>query len=439
FTVNATDSNNDKGTQNYTLTVNAGAITINPTTLPTATTGTAYNQTLTAAGGTGALTVSDTITSTTTPLDLGLTFATSGNQLVISVTPTASGSITFSVTATDGSGNHLTQNYTLNVQAGAISFSPIFLPTGFAGTAYNQTVTASGGTASPTLRYAIISGSIPAGLSFTVVNNQLLISGTPTSSGGVSFTVTATDPAGHQGTQYYTLTINAGAFTFSPATLPAGTAGTAYNQTITATGGSGTVTTTYTVTSGSIPAGLTFTPNVNTLTISGTPTVSGTVSFTVIVTDTNGDRSTQNYTLTVNPVQVSPPPPPPLALSTISTIVSVQNQYPGLVQVETVTVDVTNPNGYAVDEGYVTLQVDGQTVYAPVINGVATATVATSLFDFGALFDLFFAHSLTVAYNDGSGNFGPSSASTEVPSILLDFFTFLIAEQYQQLTQYQVI
>src|SRR5262249_8016294 len=81
-----------------------------------------------------------------------------------------------------------------------------------------------------------------------------------------------------------------------------------------------------------------------------------------------------------------PPPPPGAGLTTITTIVSVQNTYPGLIQLETVTVDVTNPNGFAVNEGIVTFQVNGQTVVAPVVNGTATVTIATGLFDFGALF-----------------------------------------------------
>ena len=116
-----------------------------------------------------------------------------------------------------------------------------------------------------------------------------------------------------------------------------------------------------------------------------------------------------------------------------------QNSFPGLVELQTVTVDVTNPNGYAVNRGVVAISDDGQTQYASVVNGVASATFAAGLLDFNILFDLFFSHPLTVSYGDSSGVFSPSSTVAVLPPILLDFFTFLIAEQYQQLTQYQVV
>jgi hypothetical protein len=104
---------------------------------------------------------------------------------------------------------------------------------------------------------------------------------------------------------------------------------------------------------------------------------------------------------------------------------------------ETVTVDVTNPNGFVVNEGVVTFQVNGQTVTAPVVNGVATVTVATGLFDFGALFELFFPHSLTANFNDTTNTFAPSGTATTVPAIWLDFFLTLLAGN--ELTQLQIV
>jgi hypothetical protein len=123
------------------------------------------------------------------------------------------------------------------------------------------------------------------------------------------------------------------------------------------------------------------------------------------------------------------PPPPPSPSPTSTSIVNVSNQYSGFVQLETVMIAVTNPNGAAVNEGVATIQVDGQTVYASVQNGIATATIATGVLDVSLLADVLSAHPLTVSYSDGKGTFGTSGASTSVPPILLDFLFFELAQE----------
>ncbi|WP_055457023.1 putative Ig domain-containing protein, partial [Pannonibacter indicus] len=135
-------------------------------------------------------------------------------------------------------------------------------------TAYSQTFTASGGSGSYT--YAVTSGALPAGLSLNAGNGQL--TGTPTTAGTANFTITATDGNNDTGSAAYSLLINAApvTITLSPAagSLTAGQAGTAYSQSVSASGGTGPYT--YAVTSGALPAGLTL--NTNTGDISGTPT-----------------------------------------------------------------------------------------------------------------------------------------------------------------------
>jgi hypothetical protein len=82
--------------------------------------------------------------------------------------------------------------------------------------------------------------------------------------------------------------------TLSPATLPPITVGTAFSQTITASGG--TAPYTFAVTSGALPAGLALTGATNTsVNITGTPTTAGAFSFTIMATDTNGCTGTQAY------------------------------------------------------------------------------------------------------------------------------------------------
>ncbi|MGO9915982.1 MAG: invasin domain 3-containing protein [Isosphaeraceae bacterium] len=81
--------------------------------------------------------------------------------------------------------------------------------------------------------------------------------------------------------------------------LPGGTVGAAYNQTITASGGTGDKTLIVSDLNGAIP-GLSIPPGgTNTLAITGAPTAAGMVSFTVLATDSVGIPYSQNYTLAV--------------------------------------------------------------------------------------------------------------------------------------------
>jgi hypothetical protein len=82
--------------------------------------------------------------------------------------------------------------------------------------------------------------------------------------------------------------------TLSPTTLPSGTLGVAYSQTLTSTGGTGTVT--FAVSAGEPPTGLTLGSDG---TFSGTPAETGTFPFTVTATDANSDTGTQAYSLQI--------------------------------------------------------------------------------------------------------------------------------------------
>lgn len=82
--------------------------------------------------------------------------------------------------------------------------------------------------------------------------------------------------------------------TLAPATLPNGTVGVAYSQTITGSGG--TAPYTFTVTSGALPAGLTLT---STGVLSGTPTTSATSTFTIRGTDANGCFAERAFTISI--------------------------------------------------------------------------------------------------------------------------------------------
>ncbi len=263
-------------------------ITVTPALLPGGTVGAAYSQTLTGNGGSGPYTFAQT--GGALPTNLALSAAG-----VLSGSPTATGSFTFTVTATDANGCMGSQSYTV-VVCGTITLSPASLPGGSVGNAYSQTITASGGTGPYSFTRT---GTLPGGLALSAAG---VLSGTPTAAGSFAFTVTATDANGCSGSQSYTVVI-CPAITLSPASLPGGALGSAYNQTITASGGTGPYA--FTRTAGSLPPGLSLSAAG---VLSGTPTANGPSTFTVTATDANGCAGSRSYTVTVGctPVTLSP-------------------------------------------------------------------------------------------------------------------------------------
>ncbi|MBE0568338.1 MAG: putative Ig domain-containing protein, partial [Deltaproteobacteria bacterium] len=164
------------------------------------------------------------------------------------------------------------------------------LPAGTVGTAYSQTLAATGGT--PPYSWSVSSGSLPAGLSLSSAG---VLSGTPTTAATSGFTVQVT--GGGTATKAFSVTINAAAAvapTISTASLPAGTVGTAYSQTLAATGG--TTPYSWSVSAGTLPAGLSLSTGG---VLSGTPTAAATSSFTVQVT--GGGTATKPLSVTINP------------------------------------------------------------------------------------------------------------------------------------------
>jgi len=104
-------------------------------------------------------------------------------------------------------------------------------------------------------------------------------------------TVTAT-----LGTAQTAAILSVDAITISPATLPEAIVGEPYSATLTAEGGEQPDA--WSVTSGSLPEGLTLDPTTGV--ILGTPSAEGTKTFEITVTDKNGAKGTAQYSLTVN-------------------------------------------------------------------------------------------------------------------------------------------
>jgi hypothetical protein len=172
------------------------------------------------------------------------------------------------------------------------------LPDGTVGQVYSQTFTVVSGGQAP---YDFIPSGTPTGMSFKTNNTySATLYGTPTQSGTGNFDVEVIDDTGAVTDLSYQLTINStstGSITISPTTIASGTANTAYSQTLTVTGGTGSYTWSL---SGQLPSGISFTASNADATLSGTPAASGSSSFTVTVTDSSSDSGSQSYTLTVN-------------------------------------------------------------------------------------------------------------------------------------------
>ena len=92
------------------------------------------------------------------------------------------------------------------------------------------------------------------------------------------------------------------AIALSPASLPDGAPGSGYQQTISASGGTGPYS--YAVTSGVLPPGLSLSAGG---VLSGTPSADGTYPFTVTATDASGCTGSMGYSVAITSTNVVPP------------------------------------------------------------------------------------------------------------------------------------
>jgi len=171
----------------------------------------------------------------------------------------------------------------------AISISS--LPAGTLGVTYSQSLTATGGVTP--YSWGITSGALPAGLT---LSSSGTISGTPTSAGSFSFTVRVSDSQAQPAaaTAQLSITINAPPLAITTTSLPSGKVNEAYSATLAATGGIAPYT--WTLTSGSLPAGLSLS---SAGVIAGTPTASATSAFTVQAADSQTNPATATAQLSI--------------------------------------------------------------------------------------------------------------------------------------------
>ena len=202
FTVLATDTTTGcTGQQRYTVAVVCPTITLSPTSLPEATVGSLYSQTIMATGGTGPYTYS----TDEVILPAGLVLSSAG---VLSGTPLVAGMYTISVTATDSRGCDGAQSCTLTALCPTLTLKPT-----------SATLPTKGGSKSVSLQ---VKGS---DCSWMAVSNDPFITITSSSSGSGNGTVHYTvlgnaNTTARTGTmtiagQIFTVNQEAGGCTFS--------------------------------------------------------------------------------------------------------------------------------------------------------------------------------------------------------------------------------
>ncbi len=237
-----------------------------------------YDGTITVSGGAGSYT-----NLAVTGLPGGLSAELSGSNITVSGTPTQSGTFSdIAVSLEDSNGDKGSGTESLTINAPAISIGNL-TPAEWTlhEPGYDGTIAVSGG--SGTYTNLAVTG-LPGGLSAELSGSNITVSGTPTQSGSFSdIAVSLEDNSGDKGSGTESLTITAAPLTLgslSPAQWDVNEPD--YDGTIAVSGGSGSYTN-LSVTG--LPAGLSANLSGGTITISGTPTQSGTFTVGVAVDD----------------------------------------------------------------------------------------------------------------------------------------------------------
>lgn len=163
------------------------------------------------------------------------------------------------------------------------------LKDGLASTAYNDTLQATGGTGSYT--WSITDGALPIGLE--LASDTGVIDGVPTATATASFTVQVDDGSTTDSKEFSISVYND--ISISTTSLPDGAVKSAYSKTLTASGGKTPYS--WSIVSGSLPAGLSL--GASTGKISGTPTAYGNYSFIIRARDSFSPANTaqKNFSL----------------------------------------------------------------------------------------------------------------------------------------------
>ena len=352
-------------------------------------------------------------TLTAGSLPPGLTMSTqSATSIVITGNPTQAGTFNFTIKANVGSHvSTLTYQITVTVQGppdqlvcspsvngGFLENGVCVLPDAVIGQPYQGHLPTShqaGGTLS------VVSGTLPPGLVLpaTFTGSGDIVGGTPTDPGvqpGRNFTVQGTGDQGQPLYQACTILVDQNlplAINASGGTDLGGTVGQSFARNFALSGGAGPYT--WSVASGQLPPGLslrTFSdPRNANDELAGTPTTAGTYTFTMRLTDYQGDQATQQFTATIDPpLKIGSPLPagtvgvpyshdliahggaPPYSWSVVNNI----NELPPGLTLGTTAPDFNNVlTGTPTQAGTFSFPMDVQDSQGNMVSGTVTVTI----------------------------------------------------------------
>jgi len=285
FIWRASNSGGSSADATVSLTISPPTLAVTPAAgaLTSATVGSTWSQSLTATGGTSPYVWSGTA------LPPGVALENSTGTL--SGIPSSAGSYNFQVTVTDANGATGSASYMLAVSAA----SPV---------ASDSTATVAANSSSNSIPLSLSGGAASSvNIVSLPIHGSLAVSGaaisyTPATgySGSDGFSYTASNGSGTSASARVSLTVTPVLLTLSPGSgaLPVATVGSSWSQTLTASGGS----TPYSFSATTLPAGVTLNPVTGVL--KGTPSVSGSYSFQITVTDSLSNSGSASYSLAVS-------------------------------------------------------------------------------------------------------------------------------------------
>jgi hypothetical protein len=221
----------------------------------------------------------------------------SGFTFQLDTTKFSVGDHTLAVRVLDAAGNSaLIGARLVTIQNAVLSIATTVVPRGKKGEFYDFTFTAVSGSAP--YSWALVSGSLPAGLSLNAAGR---ISGTPSVFGTFSFSVRVTDSVGASSSAAFSIVIIPDIEPLrivSNGDLAGGSTGVEYSQQLFFAGGVGPPRT-WSLSTGALPPGLSLGSSSGL--ISGTPTQIGTFSFTVQLTDATTTVTSGQLRITITP------------------------------------------------------------------------------------------------------------------------------------------
>jgi hypothetical protein len=210
--------------------------------------------------------------------------------------PTTAGTFTFTVKVTENGALGRVTEVTCSITIGpGITLDCANPPVGTRGIAYSHQMTLSGGVAPYAI--AITAGSLPAGLT---ISNTALITGRPLFAGTDHFTVRATDSLGVIAFVDCAISVGAVPILLDCADPPDGALGLDYEHQMTLQGGSPPFF--IQVFNGTLPTGLEID---SAAMITGVPTLAGSFTFTVKVTEAGALGRATEVTCSITIKQVS--------------------------------------------------------------------------------------------------------------------------------------